>query len=615
MNFLRKVLTESRESDFKARYQTKFADQDLESIIKMVKTLPNGTKFLDFVGKNLPTAFNENELDKVQELLRKFVSIGPNLSITDINQYDGLKELESELKKHENKIRRQVQAIEGAKIVYEDDKYTIVTPLTHKASCYYGAGTKWCTSSEQSQTHFNNYNSDGKLFYILDKTLPSSNPFYKVALLQKYDGEQTFYDAPDKPFTNGWILGTPEFERLMLSIDSYMQDNYSDMIKIYSDKVAREKERERLERERQANIRRGKLADAQERRESGEWDEDIIDDPNSTEAKAHAFLNYLYENEDVEIMTPEIRLTINNLKTQLDRIQRLIDNPETSEESLEGLEDQKLEIENELENFDSYIDVYNIIPEGSLGSMKLFSVVGIDAVSDNEIYAVGTDDEAIETAKGVVKDLLDDVGLEGFNPNFVNNYIDFDAWEGYLKEFYEEDVYNNPEVYLDDSQRELSPSQEAKIAELEQEERNLETLRTNFESQKDELDDESETYYDQADEIDEKIAEIEERMIEIRDEIEEIQENPEGDYDENAIEEAVMGLVGEYNDDPKSFYDNFFSGRDFASFLVRNRLIDFDGLIEGVVDTDGVGHSLNSYDGTDYDVSFMDTDYKVLRYE
>ena len=428
-------------------------------------------------------------------------------------------------------------------------------------------------------------------------------------------GNKTFYDAPDKPFTNGWILGTPELEKLMLSIDSYMQDNYSDMIKIYSDKAALEKERQRLERERQDNIRRGKLADAQERRDNGEWDEDIIDDPNSIEAKAHAFLNYLDENENVEIITPEIRLTISNLKTQLDRIQRLIDNPETSEESLEGLEDQKQEIENELENFDSYIDVYNIIPEGSLGSMKLFSVVGTDAVSDNEIYAVGTDDEAIETAKDVVKDLINDVGLEGFNQSFVNNYIDFDAWEGYLKEFYEEDVYNNPEVYLDDSQRELSPSQEAKISELELEESNLDTLRTNLDSQKDELDDESETYYEQAEEIDEKIAEIEERMIEIGDEIDEIQENPEGDYDENAMEDAVMGLVSQYNDDPRSFYDDFFSGGEYSNFLIRNRLIDFDELIEGVVDTDGVGHSLNSYDGTDYDVSFMDTDYKVLRYE
>ena len=596
MNFLRKVLTESRESDFKAKYQTKFADQDLESIIKMVKTLPNGTKFLDFVGKTLPTAFGENELDKVQEMLKKFVSVGPNLSITDINQYDDLKELELELKKHENKIRRQVQAIEGANVVYEDDKYTIVTPLTHKASCYYGAGTKWCTSSEQSQTHFNNYNSDGKLFYILDKTLPSSNPFYKVALLQKYDGEQTFYDAPDQPFTKGWILGTPELEKLMLAVDSYMQDNHSDMIKIYSDKAAREKERERLERERQDNIRRGKLADAQERREIGEWDLDVIDDPESIGAKAHAFLAYLEENENVEIMTPEIRLTLNNLINHLGGLQRLIDNPETSAESLEDLESQKEETKGEIEELEGFIDVYNIIPEGSLGSMKLFSVVGTDGVSDNEIYAVGTDDEAIETAKNVVKDLLDDVGLDGFNPNFVGNYIDFDAFEGYLKEFFEEDVYGNPEVYLDESQRELSFEQEKKINELEAE---WESLNEK----------ESET------EDEDEIQEIIDRIDEIKDEIEEIKENPEGDFDEDAIEDVLDRLVGEHSQDPQNFYGTFYGDGDYSKFLIRNGLIDLDELIEGVVDTDGVGHSLNSYDGTDYDVSFMDTDYKVLRYE
>lgn len=596
MNFLRKVLTESRESDFKTKYQTKFADQDMESIIKMVKTLPNGTKFLDFVGKTLPTAFGENELDKVQEMLKKFVSVGPNLSITDINQYDGLKELELELKKHENKIRRQVQAIEGANVVYEDDKYTIVTPLTHKASCYYGAGTKWCTSSEQSQTHFNNYNSDGKLFYILDKTLPSSNPFYKVALLQKYDGEQTFYDAPDQPFTKGWILGTPELEKLMLAVDSYMQDNHSDMIKIYSDKAAREKERERLERERQDNIRRGKLADAQERREIGEWDLDVIDDPESIGAKAHAFLTYLEENENVEIMTPEIRLTLNNLINHLGGLQRLIDNPETSAESLEDLESQKEETKGEIEELEGFIDVYNIIPEGSLGSMKLFSVVGTDGVSDNEIYAVGTDDEAIETAKDVVKDLLNDVGLEGFNPNFVGNYIDFDAFEGYLKEFFEEDVYGNPEVYLDESQRELSFEQEKKINELEAE---WESLNEK----------ESET------EDEDEIQEIIDRIDEIKDEIEEIKENPEGDFDEDAIEDVLDRLVSEYSQDPQNFYGTFYGDGDYSKFLIRNGLIDLDELIEGVVDTDGVGHSLNSYDGTDYDVSFMDTDYKVLRYE
>jgi hypothetical protein len=594
MNFLRKVLTESRESDFKDKYQTKFADQDMESIIKMVKTLPNGTKFLDFAGRTMPTAFDEEQLDKVQELLRKFVSVGPNLTITDINQYDDLTDLETELKKHENKIRRQVQAIEGANVVYEDDKYTIVNPLTYNASCYYGAGTKWCTSSEQTQSHFNTYNADGKLFYIIDKTLPTSNPFYKVALLQKYDGDQTFYDAPDKPFTKGWILGTPEFEKLMLSVDSYMQDNYADMIKLYSDKVALEKERQRLERERQANIRRQKLADAQERREIGEWDIDVIDDTDSLGAKANVFLKYLVENEDVDVMTPEIKLRIRELKIELDNINRLIDQT-TDEERIDELNERKIATEELIDEYSNYIDVYNIIPEGRYGSMALFSVVGVDALAQ-ETYAVGTAEEAIDEAKRYVSDLLDDAGLEGFNSSFVENYIDFDAWEGYLKEFYEEDVYGNPEVYLDESKRELSFQQEKKINELEAE---WESLNEK----------ESET------EDEDEIQEISDRIDEIRDEITEIQENPEGDFDEDALESALNELVSQYSNDPKNFYDSMFGDNNYKRFLTRNNLIDLEELIDGVVETDGVGHSLNSYDGTDYDVSFMDTDYKVLRYE
>lgn len=595
MNFLRKVLTESRESDFKVKYQTKFADQDMESIIKMVKTLPNGTKFLEFVGKTLPTAFNEEQLDKVKELLRKFVSVGPNLTITDINQYDGLQELESELKKHENKIRREVQAVEGAKVVYQDDKYTIVNPLTYNASCYYGAGTKWCTSSEKTQSHFNAYNVEGKLFYIIDKTLPTSNPFYKVALLQKYDGEQIFYDAPDKPFTQGWIFGTPEFEKLMLAVDSYMQDNYSDMIKIYSDKVALERERERLETERRATIRRQKLVDAQERREIGEWDLDLIDDSESIGAKAHAFLTYLEENENVEIMTPEIKLRIREIKIELDNINRLIDQV-TDQERIEELNEKKIATEELIEEYSDYIDVYNIIPEGRNGSMALFSVVGTDGVGDNEIYAVGTDEEATETAKEYVKSTLDDIGLEGFNASFVENYIDFDAFEGYLKEFFEEDVYGNPEMYLDESQKELSFEQEKKINELEAE---WESLNEK----------ESET------EDEDEIQEIIDRIDEIKDEIEEIKENPEGDFDEDAIEDVLNGLVSEHSQDPQNFYGSFYGDGEYSKFLTRNGLIDLDELIDGVIETDGIGHSLNLYDGTDYDVSFMDTDYKVLRYE
>lgn len=337
------------------------------------------------------------------------------------------------------------------------------------------------------------------------------------------------------------------------------------------------------------------MVDAQERREIGEWDLDVIDDSESIGAKAHAFLTYLEENENVEIMTPEIKLRIREIKIELDNINRLIDQV-TDQERIDELNEKKIATEELIEEYSDYIDVYNIIPEGRNGSMALFSVVGTDGVGDNEIYAVGTDEEATETAKEYVKSTLDDIGLEGFNASFVENYIDFDAFEGYLKEFFEEDVYGNPEMYLDESQKELSFEQEKKINELEAE---WESLNEK----------ESET------EDEDEIQEIIDRIDEIKDEIEEIKENPEGDFDEDAIEDVLNGLVSEHSQDPQNFYGSFYGDGEYSKFLTRNGLIDLDELIDGVIETDGIGHSLNLYDGTDYDVSFMDTDYKVLRYE
>lgn len=589
MNFLRKVLTESRESDFKARYQTKFADQDLESIIKMVKTIPNGTKFLDFVGKTMSTAFSEEDLDKVESLLKKFVSIAPNLPMTDINQYESLQELENELKKHENKIRRQVQAIDGANIVYEDERYTVVNPLTYNASCYYGAGTKWCTSSEKTQQYWNDKNAEGKLFYVFDKTLPTSNRYYKVAIHQLYDGNQTFWDAPDKNFTEGWILKTPMMNKIMLSIDSYMQDNFADKIKLFSDKAA-------LEKERREEIRRQKLINAQERREIDEWDEDLIDDTNSEAAKAHAFLKYLVDEQNVDVITPEIKVTIRELQNQLTQIESLIENPNIEQDRLDDLQTRKIAIEEELEEYDNYIDVYNIIPEDTYYNMQVFSVVGTNEVPDDELFAVGTYDESYQSAIIYTQQLLGDVGLDGFNQSFVSNYIDYDAFESYLEDFFGEDVYNNPEVYLDESSRELSYEQEKKVLELEAE---WESLNEK----------ESET------EDEDEIQEIIDRIDEIKDEIEEIKENPEGDFDEDDIKNVVTGLVEDVADSPYRFYVNYFGDNNYNNFLIRNRFIDIDELIEGVVDSDGIGATLNRFDGTEDEVTYMGETYIVFRHE
>ena len=45
-------------------------------------------------------------------------------------------------KKEEKKIQKS-----GSVDVFSNDDVTVVKPITYEASCYYGAGTKWCTAS------------------------------------------------------------------------------------------------------------------------------------------------------------------------------------------------------------------------------------------------------------------------------------------------------------------------------------------------------------------------------------------------------------------------------------------------------------------------------------
>ena len=83
---------------------------------------------------------------------------------------------------------------EGATRVFQNDKVQVVHPITHRASCHYGAGSKWCTASK-SPEHFDQYtNKDGVvLLYFLPKA-GFENP------------EFTVNQTKDDPATIDWII-------------------------------------------------------------------------------------------------------------------------------------------------------------------------------------------------------------------------------------------------------------------------------------------------------------------------------------------------------------------------------------------------------------------------
>lgn len=54
--------------------------------------------------------------------------------------------------------------------IYRDDRFIVVSPLTHRASCKYGANTNWCTATPSSSKQFDGRIEKGiKLITIIDK--------------------------------------------------------------------------------------------------------------------------------------------------------------------------------------------------------------------------------------------------------------------------------------------------------------------------------------------------------------------------------------------------------------------------------------------------------------
>ena len=579
------IILESRVEDFKNKFGKKYSSEQLDRIIDSIPQ-----KFLSWVGKNFDSInFNEN-FPSLKSTLDRFEKISSNLPKTDLNDYVSLGELAESIKDYDERVRRNFRKVEGGNVVYEDDRFFIVNPLTHESSCYYGKGTKWCTAAD-SDYQFKQYNQDGKLFYILDKTLPTNDPLYKVALLKKFDGGMTFYDAVDETLKGSrWINGTELFDKLLVAIDTYLESEYQEQLKIWRDKESAKKERERLERLRQQRILNERREEAQERRIEGEWD--LGPDCPEDGLKAHALLKYLIENGDASIITNDDRNEILKLQNQIDELQAEYDN---SGEARTDLLDEISNLEDEIEEIkDNKIDVYNIVPTGTHYDTTLFEV--IDSEVDGNSYAVGTESEMESSSYESIENLIDDIGYEGFNAGFAREHIDVEAVASYAEETYDDDVRNNPDVYFDDSERQLSDAQLEQIGIIKMRISQTKQLISNLEDQ----------YDDENDEVlDEKIEELTDIIIEYEDEIQDIESSPEGEFPEDMISEKIEDLVSDVRSDPEWFMNEF--GLEWSEY------VDKDDFITAVIQADGYGHSMSTYDGNADEIYVQDELFYVMR--
>ena len=539
-------------------------------------------KYLDWITKNWsPTDVEGDEIThNLKEILlavSKFDTQNQRLKIKDLNQYKNLDQLFDTLQKLGQTARRTVEISDEVDRIYEDNRFVVVVPKTHKSSCYYGAGTKWCTASKDTDSHFSNYKTNGELYYIIDKTLPTSSPYYKVALNKKIAGlTEDFWDVQDKPITDTTkIMTIIQNKKMLEDIRNHFGVKFEERIQQEKELQAKRLSRneEMRERERLRRIQQG--IEAQQRRENDEWN------PENTDARglaANALKEWLIEEGEWEGETKEdLRGQLEDLRSQMENDPDVIADPNGEKAQDYGMDMNN--IEDAIEEAES---VYDIIPLYDYYGMYEFEYGGAE-------YAVGLDEAADEAAIERTRSLIDDIGYEGFNPNFFEYYVDGDRVADYAEDWFWDDVSEAPEDYLDDDDRELTQHSKDEIEKINEE---IGRLQEDLE----ELDSDVEIEVTQ-----DRIDELEERKEDIK------MDDDNYEYTQDAKDEYVERRMDEVRNDPVGFL------RDFGMEESIKDFIDEDEFIEGVIEQDGRGHTLSSYDGVENEVSFDDEWYYIYR--
>lgn len=165
-------------------------------------------KYIGWIAKELNSGIeHEYKIDyAVKELINTILTFDKAavrnlIQKKDINAYRDAADLESALKNVDfdstkNQLKKQVK--QNAKLIHKDEKYTIISPESMEASCYYGYGTKWCISAKESDNYFKSYSDQGAVFYFVIDKQPTNPKYSKVALAVYPDGSKIeFYDTED----------------------------------------------------------------------------------------------------------------------------------------------------------------------------------------------------------------------------------------------------------------------------------------------------------------------------------------------------------------------------------------------------------------------------------
>lgn len=190
--------------------------------------------------------YNIIELERVHEVSRIFgyenfsllKEFNEHLNHNRISENDVLKYKSFEEILEAVKIASLKQAQKELKssthIVFEDENWLMIKPLTFESSRKYGAGTKWCTTMENNKSYFYRYSISGILIYIFNKdTKVKTAAHIDLREKDEYDNPIKLYNEKDVE-SDSYILQLPkqvmetliEEQRKSITNQNFIKESY-----------------------------------------------------------------------------------------------------------------------------------------------------------------------------------------------------------------------------------------------------------------------------------------------------------------------------------------------------------------------------------------------------
>lgn len=163
-------------------------------------------KYLDYVLGCL--AYGQAKKEELVILVSDFEKFRNELEYKDMNKYeygtlrdelDLLIELRDEKIRKKNERYEKRPDVDGAKTVYESDKFVVRLVRSRKASVYYGGFTKWCVSMKGTPGHWYNHEISNDVFFFIETKNSSlserkSNEFNKISAEVTRDGSNNIVE-------------------------------------------------------------------------------------------------------------------------------------------------------------------------------------------------------------------------------------------------------------------------------------------------------------------------------------------------------------------------------------------------------------------------------------